>query len=246
MAFTTIGYGDYYPATPAGRSVFVVWAILGVGTMTVLISGALICPITLYNSSVHYLRTSVVQEAYGSRYKNAMHIRAFDKAVKRYREWIHNTKAVAQRKGRRWNNQGHTTAEAEPSQGQARSTSSSSAGKRRADVGESHARAQETLESLPNHVLHHAKTFHTYIRLFVDDANVLDSRRGGAKAGTDDEVSVTLRRLLDKIARLGGIGKGTKDEILQDPDARHVSNASPFYLPTYNVPFLTDPVHTRH
>jgi potassium channel subfamily K len=43
VAFTTIGYGDYYPATPAGRSVFVVWAILGVGTMTVLISGVLIC-----------------------------------------------------------------------------------------------------------------------------------------------------------------------------------------------------------
>jgi potassium channel subfamily K, other eukaryote len=40
VAFTTIGYGDYSPQTPAGRSVFVVWAILGVGTMTVLISGA--------------------------------------------------------------------------------------------------------------------------------------------------------------------------------------------------------------
>jgi hypothetical protein len=40
VAFTTIGYGDYSPQTPAGRSVFVVWAILGVGTMTILISGA--------------------------------------------------------------------------------------------------------------------------------------------------------------------------------------------------------------
>jgi hypothetical protein len=40
VAFTTIGYGDYHPETPAGRSIFVVWAILGVGTMTVLISGA--------------------------------------------------------------------------------------------------------------------------------------------------------------------------------------------------------------
>ena len=39
IAFTTIGYGDLSPETPAGRSVFVVWALLGVGTVTVLISG---------------------------------------------------------------------------------------------------------------------------------------------------------------------------------------------------------------
>ena len=39
MAFTTCGYGDFAPSTPAGRSVFVVWALLGVGTMTILISG---------------------------------------------------------------------------------------------------------------------------------------------------------------------------------------------------------------
>jgi len=39
VAFTTIGYGDYHPDTPAGRSIFVVWAIMGVGTMTILISG---------------------------------------------------------------------------------------------------------------------------------------------------------------------------------------------------------------
>jgi voltage-gated potassium channel Kch len=39
VAFTTIGYGEFSPATPAGRSVFVVWALLGVGTMTILISG---------------------------------------------------------------------------------------------------------------------------------------------------------------------------------------------------------------
>lgn len=40
VSFTTIGYGDPAPRTPAGRSVFVVWALLGVATVTVLISGA--------------------------------------------------------------------------------------------------------------------------------------------------------------------------------------------------------------
>lgn len=37
--FSTIGYGDRTPQTPAGRSVFIVWALHGVGTMTILISG---------------------------------------------------------------------------------------------------------------------------------------------------------------------------------------------------------------
>lgn len=41
MAFTTTGYGDFHPATPAGRSIFVVWALMGVATMTILISGKL-------------------------------------------------------------------------------------------------------------------------------------------------------------------------------------------------------------
>jgi voltage-gated potassium channel Kch len=39
VAFSTIGYGDMSPESPAGRSVFVVWALLGVGAMTILISG---------------------------------------------------------------------------------------------------------------------------------------------------------------------------------------------------------------
>jgi len=38
IAFTTVGYGDYSPKTPAGRSIFVAWALLGVATMTILIS----------------------------------------------------------------------------------------------------------------------------------------------------------------------------------------------------------------
>jgi len=32
--------GDMTPKTPAGRSIFVFWALLGVATMTILISGA--------------------------------------------------------------------------------------------------------------------------------------------------------------------------------------------------------------
>lgn len=39
VTFTTTGYGDYSPQTAAGRSVFVFWALLGLATMTILVSG---------------------------------------------------------------------------------------------------------------------------------------------------------------------------------------------------------------
>lgn len=38
IAYTTVGYGDLYPKTPAGRAIFVFWALLGVGGVTVLIA----------------------------------------------------------------------------------------------------------------------------------------------------------------------------------------------------------------
>ncbi|KAG7097850.1 hypothetical protein E1B28_005165 [Marasmius oreades] len=65
ISFTTIGYGDFSPQTPAGRSVFVVWALFGVATMTILIS--------------------VVSEAFTSRYQNIFGARIFTRLVERYR-----------------------------------------------------------------------------------------------------------------------------------------------------------------
>ncbi|KAF9446440.1 voltage-gated potassium channel [Macrolepiota fuliginosa MF-IS2] len=38
ITFSTVGYGDPVPRTPAGRSFFVGWALCGVGTMSILIS----------------------------------------------------------------------------------------------------------------------------------------------------------------------------------------------------------------
>ncbi|KAJ6470255.1 hypothetical protein C8R47DRAFT_1325312 [Mycena vitilis] len=74
IAFTTIGYGDYSPQTPAGRSIFVAWALLGVATMTILIS--------------------VIAEAFSSKYHVAMHAGIFERAVKRYRE---RARAIAEK-----------------------------------------------------------------------------------------------------------------------------------------------------
>jgi hypothetical protein len=64
VAFSTIGYGDIGPRTGPGRVCFVVWSLLGVGTMTVLIS--------------------VVSEAYQSRYSTVVQNGLFEKAMRKY------------------------------------------------------------------------------------------------------------------------------------------------------------------
>ncbi|KAJ6469379.1 hypothetical protein C8R45DRAFT_1078707 [Mycena sanguinolenta] len=80
VAFTTIGYGDYSPQTPAGRSVFVAWALLGVGTMTILIS--------------------VISEAFSSQYHSILHAGIFHRAVKRYRQQAHVLAEKTRRRSR--------------------------------------------------------------------------------------------------------------------------------------------------
>jgi potassium channel subfamily K, other eukaryote len=166
-----------------------------------------------------------------------MHIKAFDKAVRRYRQRVQHVKPVSGSSGRHFRLWGRTRTQADPhppSPGKVRSESRSSSvftlspthvatETDNPSVTHPHTRAQEALETLPDHVLRHAKTFHTYIQLFVDDGN-LRTRRGKGMAGAGmAEINSTLRKLLDEIAILGGIGNATKEEILQDPDARHVS-----------------------
>jgi len=166
---------------------------------------------------------SVLQEAYNSRYRNVLHIGAFDKVVKRYRQKVDHARPARRRRHRL-----HIRG-----QGDLPSTSHSSlnhpylqahAGapsgqpptptqRNQRTTSESHARAQDRLEALPGHVIHHVRLFHQYIRFFVDGGHILH--------GQDGEVSDRLRGLLDEIVALGSIGKVTKDELLQDQDTRH-------------------------
>ncbi|KAF8729123.1 potassium channel, partial [Rhizoctonia solani] len=64
--FSTVGYGDFAPKTPAGRAFFVGWALFGIAAMTILIS--------------------VLTEAYSSRYKTIVHSSVLDRAVKSRRQ----------------------------------------------------------------------------------------------------------------------------------------------------------------
>jgi potassium channel subfamily K, other eukaryote len=198
---------------------------------------------------VRHLCPKVVQDAYGSRFKNAMHIKAFDKAVKRYRQRVQHGDYA---RGRHFHLRNRTAAAGDPSSpGKVRSKSRSSSAfslslapgaleEHKTIVSESHARAQKNMEALPDHVLEHAKTFHAYINMFIDDENILDTTRGGsaraiARGGVGD-VDSTLKKQLDEIAILGGIGTGAKEEILQDPDARHVSDFPTIHASTHHFP----------
>jgi hypothetical protein len=75
-AFSTIGYGDFSPHTGPGRVCFIAWSLLGVGTMTILIS--------------------VISEAYQSRYSTVIHNGLFDKAIRSYQNKTHTQKQGSQ------------------------------------------------------------------------------------------------------------------------------------------------------
>ena len=146
ITFTTTGYGDYSPKTAAGRSVFVFWALLGLATMTILVSGAPISRAERFS----FGRDSgaVLQDAFSSKYRNALHSGAFEDAVKKYRQ---KKKAQAEKKAQEGLVGGlNIPAKVRPS-----------------TLEESSARAQQSLESLPAQMLEQARVFHRHIQLFV-------------------------------------------------------------------------------
>ncbi|KAF9784079.1 hypothetical protein BJ322DRAFT_893091 [Thelephora terrestris] len=123
ITFTTTGYGDYTPETPAGRSIFVFWALLGLATMTILVS--------------------VLQDAFSSKYKSALHSGVFENAVKKYRQKTKKENEDDQK-------QLNIPARIRPSV-----------------VEESSARAQRILEALPGKVLEQTRVFHRYIQYLL-------------------------------------------------------------------------------
>ena len=141
VTFTTTGYGDYSPTTAAGRSVFVFWALLGLATMTVLVSG-LSCLSWGYGRLSDDDTDIVLQDAFSSRYKSALYSGAFESAVMKYRREA--------KKVRDGDKESDAPLKIRPS-----------------TVQESSARAQQNLESLPGKVLTEAKVFHKYIQYLL-------------------------------------------------------------------------------
>lgn len=80
ITYTTVGYGDLHPTTPAGKSVFVVWALLGVGGLTVLISVR--CDSVARGYTQSFSRTpQVIAEAYAGAFSTAVSSGTYDTQV---------------------------------------------------------------------------------------------------------------------------------------------------------------------
>ncbi|TEB29894.1 voltage-gated potassium channel [Coprinellus micaceus] len=63
VTFTTVGYGDLSPRTPAGRSIFVAWALLGIAAMTILLAILTEAYSTRYKQVVQTEESLLVEEA---------------------------------------------------------------------------------------------------------------------------------------------------------------------------------------
>ncbi|KAI0674561.1 hypothetical protein C8Q78DRAFT_1015567 [Trametes maxima] len=208
LAFVTTGYGDFAPVTPAGRSVFVVWALFGVGTLTIVVS--------------------VVQEASSSRYKSALHSQVFDKAVKKYRkrqlqEAKQRPRSVTAQHGHRDNtNLAHENSNHHilSSHHTSEHTGTRSTEER---LKASQETTQHVLEMLPGEIVRGARTFQDYMQFFVsgaaDGVNPFDERDADDSSGMS-KIPPDMKKLLDELAEMEHINERVKAEILQDEDAR--------------------------
>lgn len=184
MTFTTTGYGDFSPSTPAGRSVFVVWALLGVGTMTILIS--------------------VLQEAGSNKYKDVLHSRMFDDAVKKFRKRQNDeTNLITKQR-----NFADTLVSSE-------------------DIPEdilraSREAAQKELETLPGEIIKQTRTFHQHLQFFVNHGTGGSGYDQNVPPGQENKLRVPheLKALLREVSQLENIGVKTQREILHDEDSR--------------------------
>ncbi|KAI0827166.1 hypothetical protein BC628DRAFT_1409942 [Trametes gibbosa] len=203
LAFVTTGYGDFAPVTPAGRSVFVVWALFGVGTLTIVVS--------------------VIQEAGSSRYKNALHSHVFDKAVKKYRkrqlqEGKQRPRPVMS--GERSSSHRQEVPRANGVLDAHLCHGSDDARTVSEQLQKSQEIAQRALEALPGEIVRGARIFEEYIHFFVsgaaDGASPFEDRANDDTHGMTN-IPPDMRKLLDELAEIENINE-------RDVDARKVGS----------------------
>lgn len=158
--------------------------------------------------------TIVIQDAVASRSKTALHIRGFAKAVQKYRQRQEQKPARRRRTGRHH----HRPTLIRPTSptGSFQSTNESVLSPSIL-LAEARERTQESLEALPEQILHQTRRFHEYVKLWADTNEHADPTSDAGKL-VDDH----LRKLLDEITAEIPIGISRKREILHDDDARHV------------------------
>ncbi|KAG6873892.1 hypothetical protein C0995_009671 [Termitomyces sp. Mi166 len=192
---------DLTPVTPAGRSVFIFWALLGIAAMTILISTPL-----------------VLSEAYSSRYKSIFTSNLMTQAIKRYQQRARN--AARERR-----QPPSATLTSIPTSGPDSSTtyvqpySPLSATTLvpsvplDAALSDLQKRVTGHLEALPSEVLKHTRTFGEEAQYLIEANAGLTQDNEGVPEG--------LRKLMDDVAGVERLGERIKEEILKDADARH-------------------------
>ncbi|KAG8970668.1 hypothetical protein FRC03_004050 [Tulasnella sp. 419] len=142
VSFVTIGYGDLTPKSPAGRAIFVVWALMGVAAMTILIS--------------------VLSEAYSTRYNSALQTGSFEKAIKSF-----NRKANSAAKSKEEQDKGHPKG-AKAMEAVTLKKLSEEKWPPKERTQQLLEKARDQLDEVPLDVIKHAKAFNDHVRYFAD------------------------------------------------------------------------------
>lgn len=232
IAFTTIGYGDLAPETAIGRSIFVFWALFGVGAMTILFAGTIsesFFPASDTQSAI------VVSDAFSSKYHSVTHDKRFDRAVRRYRQG--QEKAVMKDKKDESNELRRTESRVVPAlrANLARISSrepaaACSSPKPALTLTEAEELLRSRTEPLPAMMLKEVLRLRDHTRYFLmtnGHADMFDLQvdaLGEKMASMPKEQAVheDLKRLLDDIVEEEGLEEHLKQEVWDDAHARKV------------------------
>jgi voltage-gated potassium channel Kch len=211
IAFTTIGYGDLAPETAIGRSIFIFWALFGVGTMTILFA--------------------VVNDAFSTKYHSVTHDKRFDRAVRRYRQG-QEIAVMNNKKDETCNQKSRSRIVPALKANLARISSrepapSSSAPKPTLTLEEAEALVRSRIEPLPAMMLREVLRLRDHTRYFLmtnGHADVFDIQTDtvGESGPLPKEHAVheDLKQLLDEIAEEEGLEEHLKQEVWGDSHAR--------------------------
>jgi len=159
-----------------GRSIFILWALFGLGTVAVIVA--------------------ILQDAFSSRYKRALHSGPFQKILKEYR------------KRRKYHKPFFPPSHAV----QLSVTSAGPSG-----IQESNERVQKQLEELPEQILRLSRTIYQDIKYFTHRQTEIEAEYGLRE---ENSMPPDLKDLLDDFAQARNFGNKVKIEILQDEDTR--------------------------
>lgn len=237
IAFTTIGYGDLAPQSAIGRSIFVFWALFGVGAMTVLFAGMF----SESRASANDIQcATVVSDAFSTKYRSVTHDKRFDRAVRRYRRGQEKSSTENKKDGKDETQYQESRSRVVPalkanlarisSREPAPPAQPCSTRKRALTLAEAEDRLRSRTEPLPELMLKEVLRLRDHTRYFLmtnGHADIFDLPsdtlgEGGSTVPKEHAVHADLKQLLDEIAEEEGLEEHLKQEVWDDAQARKV------------------------